>query len=446
MARILVVDDDEQNRFVTGEILSHQGHEVDRAANGAEALAMAIRENPDLVVTDVLMPVMDGFTLCREWMKDERLRLIPFLFYTATYTDANDKALGLGLGARHFLIKSPDSSRLVEAVRKALEEKEPARRKTDLAESKDSENILQEYNAVLIRKLESKMVQLLEANQALEEEIAKRRQAELDARRALEKLHQADKMSTIGQLAAGIAHEVNNPVAFVLPNLHQLRAEVDLLNEYFALVEQEAGTERPVAFYREKKLRDRCVELPQVIDDCVAGMERIRDISKDLRQFSRIDGELYESVKIEDLLESSLQIATNLIKHRAEVKRDYGSIPNLVVNKGKMAQVMLNILVNAAQAIDPDDPDKHQIRVSTRCKDDEIQVEIANTGEAIPEELQARIFDPFFTTKAPDEGTGLGLSISASIIQQHGGRIELESNSDLTRFILCLPIDNGLTA
>ncbi|MBW2701310.1 MAG: response regulator [Deltaproteobacteria bacterium] len=446
MARILVVDDDEHNLFVTGEILSHQGHEVDRAANGAEALAMALREKPDLVVTDVLMPVMDGFTLCREWMRHEELCHIPFLFYTATYTDANDRALGLGLGARHFLIKSPDSSRLVEAVRKALEEKKPARRRTEPAPAMDSENILQEYNAVLIRKLESKMVQLLEANKALEEEINKRRQAELDARRALEKLHQADKMSTIGQLAAGIAHEINNPVAFVLPNLHQIRAEVDLLAEYFNLVEPEDGMDRPSVFCREKKLRERCADLPQVLDDCLAGMERIRDISKDLRHFSRLDGELYESVRMEDLLESSLHIAMNLIKYRAEVERDYESIPELVVNKGKMGQVLLNILVNAAQAIDDEDSVNHRIRVSTRCIGDEIRVEIANTGEAIPPDIQSRIFDPFFTTKAPDEGTGLGLSISASIIQQHGGRIELESNSDLTRFTLCLPIKNGLTA
>jgi CheY-like chemotaxis protein len=176
--KLLIVDDNEQNRYMLQVLLEGYGYQVASAGNGAEALETARRDPPDMIITDILMPGMDGFALCREWKKDERLRAIPFVFYTATYTDPKDEEFALSLGAERFIVKPQEPDVFMEMVQEVFKNYKRDRL-VALREPVEEEAVFfREYNEVLIRKLEDKLVQLEEANQALEREITERKQAE----------------------------------------------------------------------------------------------------------------------------------------------------------------------------------------------------------------------------------------------------------------------------
>ena len=183
MSKILVVDDIELNRYMLESLCRGQGYEVSVAANGEEALQIARADPPDLIISDILMPVMDGYSLCREWRNDERLRHIPFVFYTATYTDPKDRVFGLDLGADRYLIKPMDPPEAIRIIKEMLNTS-PEQIKVDPQKAQLTETpYLKQYNEALIRKLETKMVQLEKTNQRLEGEMAERRQAEKQLRR-----------------------------------------------------------------------------------------------------------------------------------------------------------------------------------------------------------------------------------------------------------------------
>jgi CheY-like chemotaxis protein len=177
MEKILVVDDNQQNLYMLQVLLTANGFKVEMASNGAEALEMAHQTPPVLIVSDILMPVMDGFALCRAWKKDRRLKKIPFVFYSATYTDPKDEDFALSLGAEHFLVKPMEPDKFLALLKETLEKQEKgrlvaARRPVGQAE------YYKEYNAALIRKLEDKVMQLEDKNHVLELDIASRKQAE----------------------------------------------------------------------------------------------------------------------------------------------------------------------------------------------------------------------------------------------------------------------------
>ena len=197
---ILIVDDDEQNLYQLQVLLGGNGYQVVTAANGAEALSKARQNPPGLIVSDILMPVMDGFALCREWKKDERLRQIPFAFYTATYTDERDREFALSLGAEQFLVKPEEPEVLIRTIRQVIQQVQrppappappaantPARLPMQVPQEEEEAGYLKQYNEALIRKLEAKMQQLEQTNRELEEDIAKRMRSE----EALVKLRQA---------------------------------------------------------------------------------------------------------------------------------------------------------------------------------------------------------------------------------------------------------------
>jgi len=190
MKRILVVDDKEENQYLLQALLTGNGFAVELAAHGAEALIKARQHPPDLIIADILMPVMDGFTLCREWKQDERLKLVPFVFYTATYTDDRDREFALSLGAERFLIKPEEPEALLAIIRELTEIKiTPPALATPLRipveAPADQESVyLKQYNQVLVRKLEDKMEQLEKSNRALEQDVAQRRQTEDKLREA----------------------------------------------------------------------------------------------------------------------------------------------------------------------------------------------------------------------------------------------------------------------
>ena len=178
MATILLVDDNEQNRYMLEVLLKAQGYEVMLANNGAEALALAIKHPPDLIITDILMPVMDGFSLCRKWKADDRLKAIPFIFYTATYTYPEDERFALSLGAERLIIKPQQPEVLAQIVRELLQD---FKKGTLISAEKplgEEMEFFRRYNEVLFNKLEQKMIQLENANRRLEHDVAKRLRAE----------------------------------------------------------------------------------------------------------------------------------------------------------------------------------------------------------------------------------------------------------------------------
>jgi len=185
MTRILIVDDNEEALYMLRFLLQENDYQVDIATNGLEALEKARAERPDMIIADIFMPVMDGFQLCREWKRDEELKEIPFVFYTATYTDPKDEELALHLGADRFIVKPMEPDVFVGILREVIKEYEEGRLVPPKEPIEEEAVYLKEYNEALVRKLEDKMLQLEEANRALQEE-AKALQAKIDE---LEKFH-----------------------------------------------------------------------------------------------------------------------------------------------------------------------------------------------------------------------------------------------------------------
>ena len=252
-------------------------------------------------------------------------------------------------------------------------------------------------------------------------DITERKRSEEALRKSQVQLRMADRLVTVGTLSAGVAHEINNPLAYTLANLAYVRDAVAHLPESPDGVDVE--------------------ELRSSIAEAVEGAERVRRIVKDMKTLSRVDDDRVGAVDVEAALDASVNMALHELRHRAQLVKDYGSVGFARCNEGRLVQVFLNLLVNAAQAIPGNAPDRNEVRLAT-CVDDRghIAVEISDTGNGIPEEVLPRIFDPFFTTKPVGVGTGLGLSICHSLLATMGGQIEVASKVGVgTRFLILLP-------
>lgn len=254
------------------------------------------------------------------------------------------------------------------------------------------------------------------------------RRSELQA-----KLIQADRMAALGTMAAGIAHEVNNPLAYTMVNLQMARRRLGQLAHSLGGIEPSHASVDDMAAEIET--------LRAMLDLAHEGTERVRLIVDDLRAFSRHDDIAADPIELVPLVEAAIEIATNEIRNRAKLVRTYEPVALVRGSPSRLTQVFLNLLINAAQAIPEGDEGHNEIRVTTSTNAaGEAQVEIRDTGRGISPELQDRIFDAFFTTKPLDEGTGLGLFISRSIVTGHGGDITAENAPDRgTIFRITLP-------
>ncbi|MCP3136836.1 PAS domain S-box protein [Pyxidicoccus xibeiensis] len=252
-------------------------------------------------------------------------------------------------------------------------------------------------------------------------------QRQLQARLTL-----ADRLASVGTLAAGIAHEINNPLAFVLSNLGFLAEEFR-----HSLPPGDGAAALQARLKGEPDLG----EWKEVLHEACEGAERVRQIVRQLKTFSRPDEERVQPLDMHSVLESVSMMAANEIRHRAQLRREYGDIPPVMANEGKLSQVFLNLVVNAAQAIPEGAAHRHEIRLATRRDGaGRVVVEVQDTGVGIPRDVMDRIFDPFFTTKPVGVGTGLGLSICHSIISGLGGDITVESEPGKgTTFRVMLP-------
>lgn len=339
----------------------------------------------------------------------------------------------------------------------------------DITEEKASKK----ENAKIISTMESVIVDrmrwLNENNIKLLSEIDKRKNIEKKLRVSKKELQstivelqqtqaqiiQAEKMASIGQLAAGVAHEINNPTAFVSSNLHtmgQYQEEMAvLLKRYDTILAQLTGLELIDDFpeqiteaiaaarkYSEEIDLDFIREdFSELIEESREGTERIKKIVANLKDFAHPGVQTQEETDINQGMDAAINMVWNEIKYKSELNRDYADLPPVWCYTQQINQVFLNLLINATQAIDK----KGEITVRTRRSNGHVVVQVIDNGCGIPEEIQSQIFNPFFTTKEVGKGTGLGLSLAYSIIEKHNGRIELESAaSEGATFTVYLPI------
>jgi PAS domain S-box-containing protein len=245
------------------------------------------------------------------------------------------------------------------------------------------------------------------------------------------KMMQVDRMVAVGTLAAGVGHEINNPLAYVLSNVLFAVQELRQLEDQDGL---------------PSSARQRIGSAAAALDDARDGAERVRDIVRDLKTFSRAEEAEHEVVDLHAVLESALAMARNEIRHRAQVVKRYGSLPMIAASRSRLAQVFVNLLANAAHAIPDGHADRNHITLTTRALGERVEIWVADTGRGIAPEHLPRIFDPFFTTKAVGEGTGLGLAICAGIIRDLGGEITVETEVGRgSTFKISLPVGQAVS-
>jgi two-component system, NtrC family, sensor kinase len=376
---ILVVEDEADARTVMRPILEHGGYEVSFAENGRDALWRLFSEAlPDIIVLDLKMPVMDGWEFRAIQKKDPTLGLIPVLAVSA---DASAKATSISADA--YLTKPLDAPELLSTIDRVLID---------------------------------------------------------TARNKLARLNEAERLEALSRLAAGVGHEINNPLAFVLMNLdlalEQIRPSVD------------SASGRPEPEAELRALRASLDEVTKLLSDCRMGSERIRDIVKNLQRLSRRAEEHIVPVDVHELIEQSVAMVWNQIQPRAQLVRNFRKLPTIGGNGAALGQVFLNLLVNAAQAIPAGDAEHNEIRVSTWIDTTEhgaeLVVEVRDSGQGMAPEVAAHVFEPFFTTKALGEGTGLGLALSLQTVSERKGRITVESESNHgTAFRVFLPLGDS---
>lgn len=268
---------------------------------------------------------------------------------------------------------------------------------------------------------------------------------------AHEQLVQSEKMASVGQLAAGVAHEINNPIGFVNSNMGSLKNYVqtlfDVLSQYDHLVKKfPAGHDITKRFesIRAKAdldfLRD---DIDDLVNESMDGLKRVKDIVQSLKDFSHVGEVALIEADIHQGLDSTLNIVMNEIKYKAVVVKEYGQLPLVKCLISQLNQVFMNMLINASHAM----KEMGTITIKTACVGDSVNIQFIDDGVGIPPEALARIFEPFFTTKPIGSGTGLGLSLAYGIVKKHGGHIEVESEVGVgTRFSIYLPINPILQA
>ena len=398
-----------------------EGFELDSALQGQEGLARveeAVRNDRPyaLAFVDIRMPPgWDGIeTIAHLWQADPHLQIV----ICTAYSDYSweDMVRKLGESDQLLILKKPFDNVEVRQLASALTAK------WDLFwAALQKMETLEEIVLTRTRELERQNDHLHEALARLQEAHAQ--------------LLQADKLASIGQLAAGVAHEINNPIGFISSNLNSLAQYVADLKAVLAaddallqacLAGAADVSERAQAVQRtreEKELNYVLSDLDGLIAESVEGTQRVRQIVADLRDFSHVDAPNVNDEDLNRLLDKTINVAWNELKYKTDVVREYGELPTVPCYGGKLGQVFLNLLVNAAHAIE----ERGTVTIRTGREGEQVWVEIADTGCGIPPENLKRIFEPFFTTKDVGKGTGMGLHLAYKIVEAHGGHIRIQS-------------------
>ncbi len=405
-SRILIVDDQADNLRALATVLEFSNYTHVQCLDDARRLLSVFKEfQPDLVLLDLHMPHVDGLEamdqLATVVAPDDYL---PILVLTGDNT-SGAKERALSHGAHDFLSKPLNRTEVQLRVK----------------------NLLQTRH--LHRKAKSQ-------NASLEQQVRQRTELAEELGRTNQKLREtqahlihSEKMAGLGQLVAGIAHEINNPIAFVINNLFVVQETLERLG---------AGNPDalpPDALAKIEKTRTRMAEMR-------IGVERVKDLVAKLRTFSRLDEGEFKTINLHESIESVLLLLRHKLENGIQVERRYCGADSLSCFAGELNQVLMNILANAIDSIEG--PGK--IVVTTAQQDGFFVISIRDTGKGIPENIRGRIFEPFFTTKPVGHGTGLGLAISYGIVKAHNGSIECSSvEGEGTEFVVKIPIALGET-
>jgi len=342
------VEDDADIRDALDGLLSTEGFRVAGCSNGREALDwLHASPKPDVILLDLMMPVMDGWQFRVAQKQDPELATIPVVALSADMT-----AKAAAIDADAYLRKPVEYDTLLDTL-----------------------------DRLLVR---------------------------IEHRDLQARLAQTDRLTSLGTLAAGVAHEINNPLAYVLLNVGYALEEVP------KLLRPDAGP--------------RANEVRAALEHARRGAERIRDIVRGLKTFSRPENEKIGPLDVIGVVESTLAMIANEIRHRATLVKEYSEVPEVLANEARLGQVLLNLLMNALQAMPEGRTDGNEVRVIVKPGGpDRVLVEVHDNGVGIPQQVRGRIFEPFFTTKPVGIGTGLGLAICHGIVASLGGTLTVDS-------------------
>ncbi|MEH2370494.1 sensor histidine kinase [Nostoc sp.] len=410
---ILIVDDNPTNLSLLCEALNSEGFRFRVAVDGESAIAQVERNQPELILLDVQMPGIDGFETCRRLKANPVTQNIPIIFTTAL-ADTESKTKGFSLGAVDYIPKPFAQEEVIARVRVHL--------------------------------------QLKQLTESLEQQVSDRTRA---LQKAQVQLVQQEKLSTLGELIAGIGHEINNPINFISSNIPPLQEHITAVTELLLLYEQEYPnpTAKITNTIENLDLNFILEDMGKILNSLHIGSERIQNLSNSLRTFSRSDRDAKISADLHQGIDSTLMILQHRLKANGdrpgiEVIKSYGILPEVNCYLGQMNQVFMNILANAIDALDEAIMEGKmsnlipQIKIATEIGSQELVIiRIADNGIGIPERLKKRLFEPLFTTKSVGKGTGLGLSIAYQIVvDKHKGVLEVNSQPGMgTEFMIKIP-------
>ena len=416
MMKILIVDDNPNGLYMLEVMLKGSGYEVASAANGAEALEKLNTEEFDVIISDILMPVMDGFQLCGKVKCNKDLNHILFIFYTATYTEEKDEELSLKMGADKFIRKPVEPDEFIKIVQGVIGDMEKGKVKPKKADLGEEKEVFTLYNERLVKKLENKML-------VLEREIKQRKLAEEKRKKLEEELQQAQKMEAIGTLAGGIAHDFNNVLYSIIGYTELTMDDV------------------PEGSLAQKNLTE-----------VLKGALRAKDMVRQILAFSRKDDIQKKPVKIQPVVKEALKLLRASIPTTIEIRQsiDEDCGPVLAAST-QIHQVVMNLATNAYQAMQEKKGlleltlMEEEIGSDDSCPDlppgTYLKLTVSDTGHGMNSEVMKKIFDPYFSTKGPGEGTGMGLAVVHGIVKSHGGNITVYSKlGEGTIFHVYLPL------